>query len=54
MRVWIQSLGSSNIRMCEFRLEFLSYIKKKKKKKKRVNEVLWMYISNSPKISTLN
>ena len=34
MRVWFQSLGSSNIRVYEFRLEFLSYLKKKKKKKK--------------------
>jgi hypothetical protein len=33
MRVWVQSSGSSNIRVCEFRLEFLSYIIKKKKKK---------------------
>jgi hypothetical protein len=31
MRVWVQSPGSSNIRVCEFRLEFLSYKKKKKK-----------------------
>ena len=30
MRVWVQSLGSSNIHVCEFRLEFLSYLKKKK------------------------
>ena len=29
MRVWVQSLGFSNIRVCEFRLEFLSYRKKK-------------------------
>jgi hypothetical protein len=25
MWVWIRSTGSPNIRMCEFRLEFLSY-----------------------------
>ena len=30
IRVWVQSPGSSNIRVCEFRLEFLSYKKKKK------------------------
>jgi hypothetical protein len=35
MRVWVQSPRSSNIHVCEFRLEFLSYIKKKKKKKKK-------------------
>ena len=35
MRVWVQSPGSSNIHVCEFRLEFLSYLKKKKKKKKK-------------------
>ena len=33
MRVWVRSPRSSNIRVCEFRLEFLSYIKNKKKKK---------------------
>ena len=32
-RVWVQSLGSSNISVCEFRLEFLSYIYIKKKKR---------------------
>jgi hypothetical protein len=31
MRVWVQFPGSSNIRVYEFRLEFLSYIQKKKK-----------------------
>ena len=31
MRVWVQAVRSSkNIRVCKFRLEFLSYIKKKK------------------------
>ena len=30
MRVWVQFPRSSNIRVCEFRLEFLSYLKKKK------------------------
>ena len=34
MRVWVQSPGSSNIRVCEFKLEFLSYIKNKIKKDK--------------------
>ena len=28
MRVWVQSPGSLNICVCEFRLEFLSYLKK--------------------------
>ena len=31
IRVWVQSPGSSNICVCEFILEFLSYLKKKKK-----------------------
>ena len=31
MRVWVRSPGSSNICVCEFRLEFLLYLKKKKK-----------------------
>jgi hypothetical protein len=39
MRVWVQSPGSSNIRVCEFRLEFLSYLKKKKKKRKKKKDI---------------
>jgi hypothetical protein len=38
MRVWVQSPGPSNIRVCEFRLKFQSYIKKKKEKKRRKKE----------------
>ena len=34
MRGWVQFPGSSTIRVCEFRLEFLSYIKKIKNKKR--------------------
>ena len=37
MRVWVQSSGSSNIYVCEFKLEFLSYKKK--------NNKSWLYIS---------
>ena len=33
MRVWVQSPDLQNIHVYEFRLEFLSYLKKKKKKK---------------------
>ena len=31
MRVWVRSPDLQNICLCEFRLEFLSYFKKKKK-----------------------
>ena len=34
MRVWVRSSGSLKYTcVCEFRLEFLSYLKKKRKKK---------------------